>query len=1300
MMTAQKIAAAILLLLQVSVLSRVWDVDSVVSEANGLGKVQATNSSQAVESILRKLEPGDALRLSSTTPLGTVEVGDVAENIEVSGGFDGLLRFTGRARDWRFVYAGANTDLIIERGADLSGAEFFCSFSGERIMDYSSSDYSSIGLGMVPPPPASSLHKQRSASGCGPGPGIKWGVKTYYFDSYGTKKTWMPVYYVDMAGAPNQTDDAQVEIRGGREGGEWLFAIEANQNAGCVVLRMIDCQRLQLYSGSTEGAGNQTQGIYVMKNCEEVVLGMRRFFSNHRATSSWQGKPNISLLINGGSGNIIHNLIDIGNPMVFSLASTDPSLQIWQSFFEDGTRISPQTFECGVTHQGMTKIPSYWTEPMQVYNETILRHNGETRLFEPNPDLPRPPAFRNQPWESGSLSKRGADKGAVQVSRRFRQSKGFGAALLAAGADPTGARYSDGAFEQVMRSHVRLEIPRGRFRLREPLRARAAGLAKAGAIQTGPQYILGAGAGRTILEVDADAPAVIDLRSPGLAKSGAIESGGDMVVIDGVSLRGGVDGIVVPDVGIATVTTDFDISGYRQAGVRFEETGLGKARGTIVPPEGEAGCNDDNQADTHLFRGGSFSSGEYGIYYTGFSDKQGIDGVTFSNHSKAGIASFHSNLFHGWIKGCNFSNIEGPGVDLSGGRIMPLGYGGSYYTQWVTMIENCTFNECGSAERAALDYGMTDINMLCNSTIRTTGKQIKYGFLGSIAQMSNVDITVNASRAGVALRHPRATEASRTPLTIMHSVTCNGPLLLANGLASGERGLAPAGHDDPMKDFIYSSRLTIDTLIQEYNHSGPKWWRHGSYGWAYPRLFYNSTFNGQTLDYVLTNEWGYARDLKTGAAVDMSPVTYSGLPRGAFPGIPNQVRINGDVRTGEIPPAQQFALPNVGIDVLPAATATSAADWLDATIVGSGNEQQLSISVNTLPPSGDHTVMITVTAGNYSVAFPAYVHIEDDRRPSKVIISPKLPVVNYNDPYQLGVVVTDQFGDTVEGDHTVEWEVHQQGGSVNGAYELIAGPQPGFFGLTAKLAGSPYKDSVTFHSRYIIDNNDPGCSLEGEAWETKEQCNRYMHCAFGEDKAETDRIVNVLYREQTATGTWTAGALPPGEYELYASTNSAEEYYVNVTTTSGTEKVNFKDHRTKKYSMHDEYAKWYWLSLGVYAFDQNASLSVTLDDNLHLDRDRMRADAVMFDIPRDQWPEIDTIEIDIPTNAATAAPTLTRPRPVAAVAVYDLRGRRILSFSPHTRAASLRSLPAGNYIMLEFDPRGAVITRGRHVSIR
>jgi hypothetical protein len=833
------------LLIPAAVVSRVWDIDRIMEAEGGLGKGGRTSSAAVVQSVLTKLEAGDALRLSRSVALGSVTIGDAAPDIEVFGGFDGTLKMTGKAERWSFVYACHDVDFIAEETADLDGCRFFCSFSGGSFIDRSSSTYEAIAPGFAPNLRKASVDSKPEAMA------IAWGTGRIVHENYGDKVTWMPAYYVDGSGARYETETPQVLIKNATDGGKWLFAIEAEQGAHCPAVRVQDSERLQLYSGSTEGDNYQSGAIYYLENCREVVLGMRRFYSNHTGRG-WSGAPLLSLSVSG-EGNIIHNLVDIGNPQSVSLSSTDPSLQIWQTFFEDDIRIEAGTFQYMVTEQGMVDQVNMWTEPVSVAQEVVLERGGEDLVQAESPAIPVPPAFDFQPWMAKrprALAKRA---GRGQVARRFRESASFGAALLAAGADPTGASRSDAAFERVLRSDNVVEVPAGTFRLGKALAARVLA-ARGGAPGAGATVaILGAGPGKSVLVADPGVESVIDLSAPStfLSKTGVPVRPAGVAVIDGIGIRGGDNGVYIPD-GVSTIMSDFSIEGAAKACIVNASTEI------RVPAEGR-GCGDDeNCADMHVYENGELSGSDYGIYYSAFADKQGIRNITFSGHSKAGIAAAKTNLFHGWIGDCEFRDINGPGVDLSGGHVMPPEYGSAYYTQWVTMIEGCRFIECGSSSRAAVDYGYTDINMLANCSITTTGKSIKYGFLGSVAEMSNVTIDVDAPVA-IALRMCRATEGSRTPGQILHTVNTNGdPLLMVTDYPQGDG----SGSNDPADDFAFSTRLAEGWDGWDI-HVGRKWWKDG-YEWAHTVLIYDSNIEGEEIGYELRNGSGFAKDLLSG----------------------------------------------------------------------------------------------------------------------------------------------------------------------------------------------------------------------------------------------------------------------------------------------------------------------------------------------------------------------------------------------------------------------------------------------------
>ncbi len=863
----------------------VWDIDRMIENDAALARRTGSNSAALVQSIASSLQPGDALRLSRRLPLGKVVFRNVASNVELTGGFDGEIHVTGEMRGWRFIHCGHNTLFKATAEANLDGSYFFCSFSGKGFVDHSKSSYTAVGLNIVAP-----LNSKLSKSNAEPdhdgGTSAKWGPGAYSILEFGNREVWMPKYYAENS----ISNTPQAYIKNATEGGKWLFAIETQQKADVIALKVEDSERLQLYSGSTEGGNNQDGPVYEMTNCNQVVLGMRRLYSNHRAGSGWLGEPAISLLVQGGNGNIIHNLIDIANPKSNSIVCNDQNVQIWQSFFEDGGMIPSTAFQFAATHRGMINQLTTWTEPVQVDAEVILQQSGTELATQPNTFLPRPPAFDYQSWATAA-PKRAALNKAAHAERRYRNAETFGAAFIAAGADPTGNTLSDAAFDKVMRNQRVVELPAGTFRVSKSVLARR----MAGSAAHGPTAILGKGRNKTIIVAEGDLPVVLDLTAKGALNRQACITAtepkkDDAIVVEGIAIKGGRVGMAIPANGLTTIVSDFRISGLGKAGV-----GFGYDAWFAMPAAEGVSCGDDSHCnDAHLFIDGEIVGYDYGVIYPGFADKQGFRNITFREQKVAGISASKSNLFHGWIDGCNFIDINGPGVDLSGGVVQPPAYGSKYYTQWVTMIDRCAFVNCGSENRAALDYGYTDINMFTNSSISGT-KQIKYGFLGSLAEMSNVDISVNATKAALALRHPRATIASRTPATIIHTVTCNGKMILVDGFPQGDGGSA----DDPADDFAYTEHMSQGQSYEGWNHSGSKWWVPGEYAWPFPRLFYNSTINGKTFDYVLTSGAGYAIELTTGTAFDMSGVERVGE-------FADQNAIIPDKQVGKIAPGEKI----------------------------------------------------------------------------------------------------------------------------------------------------------------------------------------------------------------------------------------------------------------------------------------------------------------------------------------------------------------------------------------------------------
>ncbi len=116
-------------------------------------------------------------------------------------------------------------------------------------------------------------------------------------------------------------------------------------------------------------------------------------------------------------------------------------------------------------------------------------------------------------------------------------------------------------------------------------------------------------------------------------------------------------------------------------------------------------------------------------------------------------------------------------------------------------------------------------------------------------------------------------------------------------------------------------------------------------------------------------------------------------------------------------------------------------------------------------------------------------------------------------------------------------------------------------------------------------------------------------------------------------------------------------------------------------------AKVWDLYLGEFTFDAGSNGSVTLaraDNDCY--RGKFLADAVVFDLPKEQWPDIDTTQPEQPVDAGLA---LSRPvqalQSIIAVDVYTVQGRKFAQVSANQWRALKRRLPAKAYVIRELD---------------
>ncbi len=382
----------------------------------------------------------------------------------------------------------------------------------------------------------------------------------------------------------------------------------------------------------------------------------------------------------------------------------------------------------------------------------------------------------------------------------------FGASLLAAGADPTGARPSDAAFAKVLKTSSKLEVPEGTFMITEPIEL------------SHGQGMVGRGPEKTIIkqirpEVSAvrftDHGAVL---SKDLVEGPVVPPDGDG--ISNITIEGGKWGLDLTCVYHASSKfINLIIRDQTEAGIM---TGDGKI--------GQQAVSDKELCHCHEFDQNRFincrleNTGDYGLYCNmEMTDKLFFFECDFIGQRKGGIVFNYTHMFNGSIIQCNFEDIDGPGLDLYSVETV------NGFTPHLSMIESCTFTECGSETRPAIDYSWTESNSVSNTTITIKNKPWKFAYLGTAQAMYNVTIDVDTTKmidggAALGLRSTKQVKNARPTGNIIHKVTSQGPVAFVNDV------------NDVVK---------IDESV------------YGDYAWAYPHLFVDCQFGNGSMDYGL-----------------------------------------------------------------------------------------------------------------------------------------------------------------------------------------------------------------------------------------------------------------------------------------------------------------------------------------------------------------------------------------------------------------------------------------------------------------
>jgi hypothetical protein len=302
------------------------------------------------------------------------------------------------------------------------------------------------------------------------------------------------------------------DLKGGGAGTRLYHMVETNYgNPGPGVI-LENVRGLTMMHGSTERSSAQGPGVYWLRNCEDVLLGLRGI----NAFGSNDGGPRIAdanrdITIEGGRGNKLYAMRVWSNSNEVSLWNSDPQLQQWCVASQYGQHGVADTLRYAVTPYYNRPTPEWLAQfdvkahAQAIYDKraAFLKKEWEKKKADAEKknqkfDQPEPVPHEsverliakiktgrhlNCPGdiemnatdeETFMLGKVDVTKGAKNVpappdvpptdaprTRKviaFTQQPDFGKALLAAGADPTGKKPSDDAFAKLLYGMTRAEL--------------------------------------------------------------------------------------------------------------------------------------------------------------------------------------------------------------------------------------------------------------------------------------------------------------------------------------------------------------------------------------------------------------------------------------------------------------------------------------------------------------------------------------------------------------------------------------------------------------------------------------------------------------------------------------------------------------------------------------------------------------------------------------------------------------------------------------------------------------------------
>ena len=735
----------------------------------------------------------------------------------------------------------------------------------------------------------------------------------------------------------NWLDNAQMwfNCHGGGRGTRLYLMVETNYgNPGPGVV-LENCEGLALYNGTTERASSQGAGIYWLKNCRRVQLGIRGI----NAFAGWNARgadPAHDITIEGGRGNILHAMRIWGNASQASVVNSDPELQVWMTsvqFEAEGVdRDGVARFCYTPKHQAPSeellakirpelkaraakRVRELWGEAtpgrLADMERQILAGRSYSAPFNASQEQTFVFAGRDLTKGAGDLpggrklpappSVPPTDAPRLRRPLAFTRAAGFGKALLDAGADPAGKAPSDDAFAKLMFDMTREQVDVHYRRILAEGQKYQAARAKAdqAAMDTALKAIQA--------EIDQLCPfAPADARGrrrriqrpPIEVPAGTFRLTRPLLVwTNGWFMGAGPDRTVIQAAGDFTVIKQIAGGTIGNFTVEGGRTGLavtGVDHGSRLPPPLKSYIAGSNYYNI-TFRNQSFAG-----LHLGNDDPTVMGGAEFDQNKFVDLRFYHTgeygiynnaHMLDKWL--CLHGHFEGQkkaGIAVKFNCVIKGGIYGCTFKDIdgpgidilsgspaialrpaIVTVDQCEFDECGSRDAPAVDLGYNALAMFTHSRITTRTKQIKTGWIGAPQIVEDIDVDVKLP-AG----HPGV---------ILRAVRNNSAARANGQVLRDVRANGPVAFINDANDHneVFEPTrvkrgigkgkdINWDNNSAAYRYPPPN-------GWVHPFVFYNCTFGDRRYAYHLLNV--DPKRNKVLDDVDLSPLSRPARPAAA-----------------------------------------------------------------------------------------------------------------------------------------------------------------------------------------------------------------------------------------------------------------------------------------------------------------------------------------------------------------------------------------------------------------------------------